>query len=336
MGQRIAISSGDINGIGPEIILKTLNNRELKDNTVIILSSKSVIDFYADKLGIDLNYKVVTSIENIQEQAINLLHAYEDDAPAISPGTLNEQSGACAMQAVEQALKLCKTGQADALVTAPISKEAVNLAGYHIPGHTEFLAEHTNTTDFLMMLVNDGLRVGLASIHIPIADVPEALTEESIIRDATIMHQSLQQDFGIAAPRIAMLGLNPHAGDGGIIGKEEQQLIAPAIKTLTDQGLEVTGPHAADGFFGNRKYEHYDGILAMYHDQGLVPFKTLSFGTGVNFTAGLPIVRTSPDHGTAFDIAGKGQANPSSFEQAFDLALQLSANRKVKNNDHEY
>jgi 4-hydroxythreonine-4-phosphate dehydrogenase len=330
MGQRIAISSGDINGIGPEIILKTLRERELQDHTVIILSSESVIDFYAEELNIDLSYEVISSAEDIRDQKINILHAYEDEEPTILPGTLDQHAGACAMQTVEKGLKLNKQGQADALVTAPISKEAVNLAGYHIPGHTEFLAEHTDTSEFLMMLVNDGLRVGLASIHIPIAEVKQALTEESIIRDATIMHQSLQQDFNIDAPRIAILGLNPHAGDGGIIGKEEQELISPAIKKLIDRGIEATGPHAADGFFGNRKYEQYDGVLAMYHDQGLVPFKTLSFGAGVNFTAGLPIVRTSPDHGTAFDIACKGQANPSSFGQAFELAIELASNRKAK------
>lgn len=331
MGQRIAISSGDINGIGPEIILKTLLKRDLQDHTVIILSSESVIGFYADALNIDLDYEQFASFEGIREHKINVLQSYSNADPIIMPGTLDQHAGACAMQAVEQGLKLCQSGYADALVTAPISKEAVNLAGYHIPGHTEFLAEHTGTSEFLMMLVNDGLRVGLASIHIPIAEVPKALTEDSIIRNASIMHRSLSQDFNIPDPRIAILGLNPHAGDGGIIGNEEEELISPAIQEIADQGISVTGPHAADGFFGNRKYEQYDGILAMYHDQGLVPFKTLSFGAGVNFTAGLPIVRTSPDHGTAFDIAGKGQANSSSFEQAFNLAIALSANRKAKN-----
>lgn len=331
MGQRIAISSGDINGIGPEIIIKTLRDRDLEGHTVIILSSESVMSFYAEALNIDLDYEVVHRFEDIQKHEINLLQSYKEDSPTILPGTLDQYAGACAMQAVEQGLKLCQKGHADALVTAPISKEAVNLAGYHIPGHTEFLAEHTDTAEFLMMLVNDGLRVGLASIHIPLAEVPSALTIDSIARDASIMHWSLKQDFNIKNPRIAILGLNPHAGDGGIIGNEEKELISPAIGKITDQGINVTGPHAADGFFGNRKYEQYDGILAMYHDQGLVPFKTLSFGAGVNFTAGLPIVRTSPDHGTAFDIAGKGQANPSSFEQAFDLAIALSANRKAKN-----
>lgn len=333
MGQRIAVSSGDINGIGPEIILKTLRRRDLKDHTVIILSSESVVDFYAAQLEIDLDYEIASSFEDIREHKINIVQAYDTQAPAILPGTLDQHAGAYAMQAVEQGLELCKSGHADALVTAPISKEAVNLAGYHIPGHTEFLAEHTDTTNFLMMLVNEDLRVGLASIHIPIAEVAQALTIDSITRDATIMYQSLKQDFNIKNPRIAVLGLNPHAGDGGIIGEEEQEMISPAIKKLMDQGIEVTGPHAADGFFGNRKYEQCDGVLAMYHDQGLVPFKALSFGAGVNFTAGLPIVRTSPDHGTAFDIAGKGQANPSSFGQAFDLAIQLAANRKEKSQE---
>jgi 4-hydroxythreonine-4-phosphate dehydrogenase len=180
----------------------------------------------------------------------------------------------------------------------------------------------------MMMLVNEGLRVGLASVHIPIAKVAKQLSKEKVLKYISVMHQSLQRDFNIGKPKIAVLGLNPHAGDGGIIGTEEIDFIAPALEQARSEDKNVTGPHPADGFFGNRKYENYDGILAMYHDQGLIPFKTLSFGSGVNFTAGLPIIRTSPDHGTAFDIAGKNQADTSSFSQAFSLAVRLSQNRK--------
>ncbi|GAA5520627.1 4-hydroxythreonine-4-phosphate dehydrogenase PdxA [Aliifodinibius salicampi] len=328
MSHRIAISSGDYNGIGPEVILKCLNKRKSQNDTVIILSSQRVIDFYSELLDIPLPRQNVRTIDEIQPGKVNVLECYDDIN--IEPGKLSQKAGKCAMQAVEKGIELCNTGLADALVTAPISKEAVNLAGYHIPGHTEFLAEHTHTDDFMMMLVNDNLRVGLASVHIPIADVPQNITEDSITRYLRIMNSSLQRDFNIARPRIAVFGLNPHAGDGGIIGKEEQDIISPAIQKAQELSINVSGPYAADGFFGNKKYEECDGILAMYHDQGLVPFKALSFGAGVNFTAGLPIVRTSPDHGTAFDIAGKGKANPSSFEQAFSLARQLSANRKQK------
>lgn len=327
MGQHIAISSGDINGIGPEIILQTLSELDLKDHTATILASGEVIAYYSSKLDIPLDYNVIGTIDEAQTGAVNVLECYEQEV-AVAPGSLSRGAGACAMQAVEQGIELCKSGKTDALVTAPISKEAVNLAGYHIPGHTEFLAERTDTSDFMMMLVNDNLRVGLASIHIPITEVPGALTQNSIVRHATIMHKTLKEDFNIAQPRIAVLGLNPHAGDGGIIGREEQEIITPAIKKIRDNNTEADGPHPADGFFGNQKYEQYDGILAMYHDQGMIPFKTLSFGKGVNFTAGLPIIRTSPDHGTAFDIAGKGRANPSSFQQALRLAMQLASNKK--------
>lgn len=328
MAQHIVISSGDINGIGPEIILKTLRELTLGDHTVTILSSQQVMDYYCSKLDLSLSYYTIQSIQDAQPGTVNILECYDEKTVIIEPGALSRRAGACAMQAIEQGIELCKTGKADALVTAPISKEAVNLAGYYIPGHTEFLAEHTDTDDFLMMLVNGGLRVGLVSGHIPVAAVPGAITKRSIIRHAKIMHQSLKEDFGIARPRLAVLGLNPHAGDGGIIGREEIEIVAPAIKKIIDDGINTTGPHPADGFFGNKKQKECDGILAMYHDQGLIPFKALSFGAGVNFTAGLPIVRTSPDHGTAFDIAGKGEADPSSFKRAFQLAIQLSVNRK--------
>lgn len=330
MGQCIAISSGDPNGIGPEIILKTLKSKNTGDHTFIILSASPIIDFYNRKLNLDFNYRPINSFQEAEPGAVNLLHCYELPQQHISPGELNKQAGRCAMQAVEKGIALCNNRQADALVTAPISKEAVNLAGYNIPGHTEFLAEHTDTKKFMMMLVNEGLRVGLNSVHIPLGDVKETATQDSIIKHATIMHQSLRKDFMISDPKIAILGLNPHAGDGGVIGSEEMDIIVPAIRKLVGENIKVTGPHAADGFFGNKKYESYDGILAMYHDQGLIPFKALSFGQGVNFTAGLPIVRTSPDHGTAFDIAGQGKADPSSFQQALNLAVQLSTNRKQK------
>lgn len=329
MAQHIVISSGDINGIGPEIILKTLRGYNLEDHTVTLLSSQEVIDYYRSKLNINFPYHIIQSSDEIHPGVVNVLECYEE-SPDIQPGLLSRQAGTYAMQAVERGIELCKTGKADALVTAPISKEAVNLAGYHIPGHTEFLAERTGTTDYMMMLVNETLRVGLISGHIPIAEIPEVLSRDLVINHAKIMHRSLKTDFGIDHPRIAVLGLNPHAGDGGVIGREEMEILTPALEKIRDSGINVSGPFPADGFFGNKKYEHSDGILAMYHDQGLIPFKTLSFGAGVNFTAGLPIVRTSPDHGTAFDIAGKGEANPSSFKHAFQLAIQLSTNRKRK------
>ncbi len=328
MNQRIAISSGDFNGIGPEVVLKTLQANTLDGITPIILSNSSVIDSYADTLSSDVSYHRIRSIDQAEEGTTNLLESYGDEDVVVSPGAFTKQSGRCAMLAVEKGIELCKSQQADALVTAPISKEAVNLAGYHIPGHTEFLAEKTGINDFMMMLVHDKLRVGLVTVHIPIAEVPKHISENTVKKYVAIMNKTLQRDFNISSPNIAVLGLNPHAGDGGIIGSEEQEVIRPALEQLKAEGMNVSGPQPADGFFGNRKYEQCDGILAMYHDQGLIPFKTLSFGAGVNFTAGLPIIRTSPDHGTAFDIAGQDKANPSSFNEAFNLAIQLADNRK--------
>jgi len=327
MHQRIAISSGDYNGIGIEVILKTLDRRPLDDVTPIILGSAEVIDFYKDLLSIDIDYHHAVSEDQLEDRRVNVLESYGDETPSIKPGELTELAGKCSMLAVEKGIALCNGGKADALVTAPISKEAINRAGYHIPGHTEFLADKTNTTDYMMLLVNDDLRVGLVTVHIPILKVADELSQARILQNIDIMHDSLQQDFNLENPKIAVLGLNPHAGDGGVIGTEEIDIISPAIHEAQAKGQEASGPHPADGFFGNQQYENYDGILAMYHDQGLIPFKTLSFGAGVNFTAGLPFVRTSPDHGTAFDIAGKNRANPSSFDQAFTLAIQLMKNR---------
>lgn len=328
MSYKITISSGDFNGIGPEVVIKTLSEQTFANITPIILSSKSVIDRYNKMLTRPIAYHHTDSINDIAESEINLLESYEDVDPSIKPGAFTKQSGKCAMLAVEKGLTLCKNDQADALVTAPISKEAVNLAGYNIPGHTEFLAEHTNTNDFMMMLVHEDLRVGLASIHIPLKEVPARLSKEVVGEYIETMHRSLRRNFNISKPKIAVLGLNPHAGDGGVIGTEEIDFIAPALETARAEGMDISGPHPADGFFGNRKYNNYDAVLAMYHDQGLIPFKTISFGSGVNFTAGLPIIRTSPDHGTAFDIAGENRANPSSFDQAFSLAVELAQNRK--------
>lgn len=332
MSVRIAISIGDINGIGPEVVLKTLSGANPDEVTPIILSNKDVVDFYSRLLSIDLPFFVCQNSSDIKPGAVNILESYGNETAEVHPGKLSQKSGKLAMLAVEKGISLCLTGEADALVTAPISKEAVNLAGYNIPGHTEFLAEKTEAGNFMMMLVNDKLRVGLVSIHIPLAGVPASINKHTLTNSIKTMDKSLKKDFGITNPNIAVLGLNPHAGDGGIIGMEEIEIITPALRKAQKEGIQVSGPHAADGFFGNRKYKDHDGVLAMYHDQGLIPFKTLSFGAGVNFTAGLPIIRTSPDHGTAFDIAGKNLAEPSSFTQAFNLAVNLAENRKLQYN----
>lgn len=327
MSVRIAISIGDYNGIGPEVAIKSLQKFALQNVTPIILGSDKIIKFYLQGMDKPLNHRSITDIREAEDGEINVLNCLDEETIDISPGTISTEAGRCAMQAVELGIELCMDKKADALVTASISKEAVNKAGYRIPGHTEFLAGKTGTEDYLMMMINDELRVGLVSTHIPLDEVASTLSEEHILKNIRTMNQSLKRDFGIEKPRIAVLGLNPHAGDGGLIGVEEQEIIGPAVEKAGEKGIDLEGPFPADGFFGSRSYTQFDGILAMYHDQGLVPFKTLSFGKGVNFTAGLPIIRTSPDHGTAFDIAGKNRANPASFKQAFELAVWLAGKK---------
>lgn len=332
MPLRIAISTGDINGIGPEVVLKTLLDTDLRDVTPVLLSNRQAVEFYLEPLDTtsSSSFHFITDPEQIEEDRINVLDCYQNEAVDIKPGELTMQSGKLSMMAVAKGIDLCLSKECNALVTAPISKEAINKAGYQFPGHTEFLAEKTHTDQFMMMLVNRDLRVGLVSIHVPLAEVPDLITQSTVFSHISIMYESLKRDFNIDKPDIAVLGLNPHAGDGGIIGNEEIEIIEPAIRKARDEGMHVTGPHPADGFFGNRKNKEYDGVLAMYHDQGLIPFKTLSFGAGINYTAGLPIIRTSPDHGTAFDIAGKNMADPSSFRQAFNLAVELAHNRQLQ------
>ncbi|MFP8488417.1 4-hydroxythreonine-4-phosphate dehydrogenase PdxA [Gracilimonas sp. Q87] len=326
----ISISVGDFNGIGPEIILKSLSAIDLERSTPILISPLGVIEFYIELLNIDLNYRVLRNRNEIRSGVVNILPIYKTDIN-VTPGTLSPESGTVAMNAIETGVELCLNNRADALVTAPISKESVNLAGYDIPGHTEFLASSTNTDSVLMTLISGDLRVALVTTHIPVKDVAKSLTPALIREKARLLANSLINDFGINEPKIAVFGLNPHAGDGGVIGKEEIDMIIPTLNEIDqeNENYHVTGPFPADGFFGQKLHEQYDGILAMYHDQGLAPFKLLSFGKGVNFTAGLPIIRTSPDHGTAFNIAGKGIANPSSFKEAYDLAVELS-NKKLR------
>lgn len=319
----IGISTGDINGIGPEIILKALGQIDLSESSPLIIAPKKVLDFYAKDLKLAIQLNRCEFIDQIDPEHINLL-----DMPVeklqITPGSQSQQSGEIAMQSIELGIELANIEVTHALVTAPISKEAVNMAGYKIPGHTEFLAQQTGSEEVLMMLVNEALRVALVTAHIPISEVSKTITEELILRKLSILNRSLKNDFGIESPKIAVFGLNPHAGDGGVIGEEEIDVIIPALKKARSSGIDALDPFPADGFFGQRLDKEFDAILAMYHDQGLAPFKLLSFGKGINFTAGLPIIRTSPDHGTAFNIAGRGIANPSSFIQAYNLAVQLA------------
>lgn len=315
MKPRLALTLGDPNGIGPEVVLKTLADERLRDVAeFVVVGSETVLRRHAEQLGLDIPDAEVWEIA-------------ADESPEIAWGETTALAGRLAMRAVERATDACLAGEADGLVTAPISKEAISRAGYEFPGHTEFLAERTNAAGYTMMLVSGGLRVGLVTTHVPVCAVADRITPEAILDKLRIMSASLRDDFGIAAPTIAVLGLNPHAGDGGVIGREELDVIGPALEYARAEGLGVAGPFPADGFFGQRGYERHDAVLAMYHDQGLAPFKALAMGGGVNFTAGLPIVRTSPDHGTGFDIAGQGKASAASFREAVVLAAEITRRR---------
>ncbi|MBN8587405.1 MAG: 4-hydroxythreonine-4-phosphate dehydrogenase PdxA [Rhodothermia bacterium] len=310
----LALSAGDPNGIGPEVMLKALATLNLKEVDVVVLGHKAILEAHAQHFSLPMPAKV---------------YNLPSVVPFIEWGKISKSAGELSMKAVEMAVDWCISGRADAMVTAPISKEAIGLAGYTIPGHTEFIADRIGAKDLTMMLVCDELRIGLVTTHIPIAEVAKQVQPKAILDKVRIIHHSLINDFGISSPRIAVLGLNPHAGDGGMIGQEEETIIRPALLEARRQGFNVSDPYAADGFFATRRWKDYDAVLAMYHDQGLIPFKTIAFERGVNFTAGLPLIRTSPDHGTAFNIAGHGIASPESMKDAIILAINLVKKRRV-------
>jgi len=328
MKQKIAISMGDFNGIGPEVTLKAMHKINFEEAIPVWIGHKSVFDFYQEKLGFDLPSREMRHTDDTEAGIINIYQIGDDlQSPVINPGKTEAAAGSWAMRSVEAGVELTLQNKADALVTAPISKEAIRLAGYNVPGHTEFLAKKTNTTQVLMMLVNATLRVALVTIHEPLKEVAALIEQNRIVNRLIVLNDSLIHDFGIESPKIAVLGLNPHAGDGGVIGREEMDIITPAIAEANERGIIAEGPFPGDGFFGTRMNQQFDATLAMYHDQGLIPFKTLSFGHGVNFSAGLPIIRTSPDHGTAFSIAGESRADDASFLAAYELAVLLAKNR---------
>jgi 4-hydroxythreonine-4-phosphate dehydrogenase len=326
----IAISMGDYNGIGPEVTLKALAKADLRESVPLWIGSETVLKYYSRLSGLSLPFTRINRIESLKPGNIYLYDPFEESEIDIQPGLTSTKAGGSAMKAVDIGITCCLQMKSHALVTAPISKEAISKAGYTVPGHTEFLAEKTSTQNVVMMLVSNVLRVALATIHIPLKDVAPALNTGLISENLQILHKSLQYDFGISSPKIAVLGLNPHAGDGGVIGDEEIRIIRPAIELAKHSGFSADGPFPADGYFGNHLYKAFDATLAVYHDQGLIPFKTLSFGQGVNFTAGLPIVRTSPDHGTAFGIAGTNKGDERSFLEAYQLAVKLASNRQTQ------
>lgn len=332
---KIGISIGDINGIGLEVILKTLFNKRILDIcTPFVYSSTKVVSYHKNIVGIDLQFNSTKSADRFANNRVNVVNCWNDNVN-ITLGQATELGGKYAFKSLEAAVKDLQHGMTDAIVTAPINKEAMKLAGFPFPGHTEYLAEQFNAKDHLMLMVNSGLRIGVVTGHIALSEVTQKLNKQLISRKLNLLNEALKIDFGIERPTIAVLGLNPHASDGGLMGTEEDKMIRPAIIEAKKQGMAVMGPYAADGFFGSGMHKKFDAILAMYHDQGLIPFKALSFGEGVNYTAGLSAVRTSPDHGTAFDIVGKNEADFSSFRQALFTAIDVARNRKEHVEMHE-
>lgn len=327
----IAITQGDINGIGYEVILKTLAEPRVYDDFVpVIYGSSKAAGFYRKQLDIQgINLNIINTVEEAHAKKINIINCTDENI-RVEPGKATEEAGKAAFAALERATADMQKGLVDALVTAPINKKNIQSAEFHFPGHTEYLEQvFGEKNSSLMLLVNDVMRVAVVTGHIPVKDIASVITTELILEKLKTLNQSLKQDFTIIRPRIAVLGLNPHAGDEGVIGDEEETIIKPALEEAQKEGILCFGPYAADGFFGSGHFNKFDGILAMYHDQGLIPFKTVSMESGVNYTAGLSAVRTSPAHGTAYDLAGQNMASEESFRQALFMAYDILQNRKL-------
>lgn len=322
----VGVSVGDLNGIGSEIILKTFEDtRMLELCTPVIFANVKILSFIKKNLELTAQLHGIDKLDQIVIGKINVLNLWREGVD-LNFGKNDDIVGKYAIKSFVAATKALKEGQIDVLVTAPINKYNIQSEDFKFPGHTDYLDKELEG-DALMLMVQDNLRVGLMTDHIPVNEVAKKLTEELIVKKINVIHQTLVQDFSINKPKIAVLALNPHAGDNGVIGNEDDKVLKPTIKKLFDKGKLVFGPFPADGFFGSGQYEKYDAIIATYHDQGLIPFKTLSFGNGVNYTAGLNKIRTSPDHGTAFDIAGKGIADHNSFREAVYLAIDVYNSR---------
>ncbi len=325
---RVGISIGDLNGVGPEVIIKTFSDtRMLQLCTPYIYTNPKVISFYRKLLNLnDFNFNSVKTAANAILRKVNVVSCWDEDV-AIEPGKIDQANGKFTLKSFVSATDDLIEGKIDCLVTAPLNKQQINLAGIDFIGHTEYLADAAKTKSVLMIMASETLRLGVVTGHLPLKKVSEVLTTELILQKLKMLNLTLKKDFGITRPRIAILGLNPHAGDDGLLGSEEKDIIIPAMKLAEAENIYIFGPYSADGFFGSDAYRKFDAVLAMYHDQGLIPFKAISFSSGVNFTAGLPFVRTSPDHGTAYDIAGKNKADESSFRHAVYMACDILQRR---------
>ncbi|MEX2234343.1 MAG: 4-hydroxythreonine-4-phosphate dehydrogenase PdxA [Cyclobacteriaceae bacterium] len=325
---RIGITIGDLNGIGPEVVMKALaDNRVLNMVTPVIFGSSRVLSFYKKLLALEeFNFSPVKAKGQYVSKSVNVVNCWEE-VIEINPGKPTKETGTASLKALQCACDELKEGLIDALVTAPIDKHSIHSDEFPFKGHTEFLAREFGGGESLMFMVSESLRIGLVTDHEPLKDVASLISREKLETKLRLMENSLRRDFGINKPKIAVLGLNPHAGDGGLIGKEDEEIIKVVISDQRNKGKLVFGPLSADGFFGTAQYRQYDAVLAMYHDQGLIPFKTIAFESGVNFTGGLSIIRTSPDHGTGYNIAGKNQANESSMREAIFQAGEIFRHR---------
>jgi 4-hydroxythreonine-4-phosphate dehydrogenase len=331
----IGISIGDLNGIGPELIIKIFSDhRVLELCTPVIFASNKVINFYRKSIpDINFNYQSSKDFSRINPKQVNIYNCWEEEV-AITPGELTAEAGFYAIKSLVSAVEALKEKKIQGLVTAPIHKKNTHTESFNFTGHTPYLKHAFGVNDVLMLMTSENLKVGLVTEHIPVAEIAKQITREVIASKLNILKESLIRDFGIDKPKIAVLGLNPHAGDEGLIGREEEEIIKPAIKDAKHHML-VFGPYSADAFFARNQQYKFDAVLAMYHDQGLIPFKSFAIGEGINFSAGLPAVRTSPDHGTAFDIAGKNKADPSSFLAAVYACMDIISQRQEFEENHK-
>ncbi|MFI5134173.1 MAG: 4-hydroxythreonine-4-phosphate dehydrogenase PdxA [Chitinophagales bacterium] len=325
----IGVSCGDLNGIGIELIIKTFtDNRILELCTPLIFASNKVINFYRKSVPeINFNYQSTKELNRLNAKQVNVVNCWEEEV-SINPGLMNETGGKYAVKSLIAAAQALKENKIDGLVTAPVHKKNIQSAEFSYTGHTPYLKNLFGVNDVAMMMCAGNFRVALVTEHVPVSEIAKHITKEAIASKLNIIHRSLQKDFGIDKPRIAVLGLNPHAGDEGLIGNEEEMIIRPAIKEAKNNNMMVIGPYSADAFFARGQHTKFNAVLAMYHDQGLIPFKALAIGEGINYTAGLPAVRTSPDHGVAFDIAGKDKADISSFMAAVFECIDIINRRK--------
>lgn len=323
----VGITIGDLNGIGSEIILKTFQDtRMMEFCTPVIFASVKLMSFYKKELNMNINFHGIDQLDKVVHKKINVLNVWKESV-SVHFGEEQPKAGEYAIKSLKAAVSALKKGAIHTLVTAPINKSTIQSKEFSFPGHTDYLAQELEGKS-LMLMISDRLRIGLFTDHVPVKEVANKITNMLIKEKITTIHKTLQQDFGIIKPKIAVLGINPHTGDNGVIGEEDDTILRPALEEMKNDGIYVFGPYAADSFFGSGNYKNFDAIIASYHDQGLIPFKTLSFGNGVNYTAGLSKIRTSPDHGTAYELAGKGAANESSFKEAVFAALKIYQTRK--------